>query len=161
MFHVFRVLSPGFSRTFFKYQSLYRGQAWNISKSLRIYRGPYPIQGECFQVPEPIKGREASRFFQVLKPIYRGGGSRSFSKSQSIQQEVFLHIFNIFLHIFHMSVGLGKIRNSCPLQWSVKLFFFLSSLLVRNIKEYVGTWRNMQGLYTLLRICAFYFYTLK
>jgi len=45
MFHVFRVLLPGFSQNFSTPQSLYRGEARNFSKSQRLHRWLEPIGG--------------------------------------------------------------------------------------------------------------------
>ena len=71
MFHVFQIVSLGFSRNYSKFQNLHKEGAGNFLMSPRLYKELEPIWGESlefFQVPERLWG-ESLEFFQVPEPI--------------------------------------------------------------------------------------------
>ena len=121
MFHVFQVVSLGFSRNSSKFQNLHREDTRNYSKSQGIYIGRKlhkTTRTSLFQVPDLIE-RVRLRIFPSSR-AYMGGARQSlygaraqnFSKSQglygtarfniSLYFFIFLHTFDIFLYIFHI-----------------------------------------------------------
>ena len=100
-------------------QSLYRGRAWNCSKSQSLERSSGM---ELFQVPEPrVKLRifPSPRDYMMEEPVglfpnsrtYMGGAKSNISTYffkfihdifLHIFDIIFLHIFQIFLHVFHI-----------------------------------------------------------
>ena len=101
MFHVFRVLPPGFSWKCSKSQSLNKGEAPNFSKSQSFYK-----EGRLGIFPSP-RGyitdqslyREEARNFSKSRSLSREGKLEYFQVPEPIQQGVFLRTFHIFLHI--------------------------------------------------------------
>ena len=100
MYHVFQVLPLDFSRNFSKPKGVYREEARNFPKSLRLYEEPQPIwmeSSEFFQVPGYLYiGRKLytttrTSLHSVLRSsksqsqgLDMGGGDRNFSKSHSL-----------------------------------------------------------------------------
>ena len=102
MFHVFRVLPPGFSQNFLKSQSLYRGKARIFSESQISYsegrHGIFLSPGGYIESQSLYRGK-SSEFFQVLGPIQRGR-CQNFSKSQNLCSRRYFLIFSTYFFIF-------------------------------------------------------------
>ena len=131
MFHIFRVLPPGFSQNFFKSQSLYlwrwqlekwqlaprfarcianslylkEEEAWNFSKSQGLYKG-----GEIGIFPSPRNYMKAVLGTFLSPKAHTDMGVpnpiyRRISSTSFLFSTyffIFLYIFHIFLHIYYI-----------------------------------------------------------
>ena len=89
MFHVFQVVSLGFSRNSSKFQNLYREEAWNFPMSLRLYEELESIwmeSSDFFQDPRHLYYvRRLTPCFAFLSPRSNTwDDSQNFSKSHSL-----------------------------------------------------------------------------
>ena len=88
MFHVFQVVSLGFSRNFSKFYNLHREEARNFPMSLRLYKQlPGHSSTEKAMLSPRSNTLGEARNFPMSQSLY-GGRARNFSKSQTLYKVV-------------------------------------------------------------------------